>query len=116
MVSVTALNTLQGKSTTREWDLNRPDAKRQELPARLGDDDPRCGPASLQRFAGEDLTVRRQRCCWQPGEGYRRAALQTQLDSYCLQCMPVTGRALHMGVIAPDIRTVQLALEATLCS
>ncbi|WIA12984.1 hypothetical protein OEZ85_006596 [Tetradesmus obliquus] len=49
--------TCQGKSTTREWDLNRPDAKRQELPARLGDDDPRCGPASLQKFAGEDLTV-----------------------------------------------------------
>lgn len=49
---------LQGKPTTREWDLNRPDAKKLDAPARLGDDDVRCGPASLQRFAGEDLTVR----------------------------------------------------------
>ncbi len=24
---------------------------------RLGDDDPRCGPASLQRFEGEDLSI-----------------------------------------------------------
>jgi hypothetical protein len=49
----------QGKATRREWDLSRPDAKRLDMPARLGDDDPRCGPASLQRFAGEDLTVSR---------------------------------------------------------
>jgi hypothetical protein len=48
---------LQGKSTRREWDLSRPDAKKLDVPARLGDDDPRCGLASLQRFAGEDLTV-----------------------------------------------------------
>lgn len=47
----------QGKPTTREWDLNRPDAKKLDLPARVGDDDPRCGPASLQVFAGEDLQV-----------------------------------------------------------
>jgi hypothetical protein len=49
---------MQGKPTTREWDLNRPDAKKLDVPARLGGDDPRCGPSSLQRFAGEDLTVR----------------------------------------------------------
>lgn len=49
---------LQGKPTGREWDLNRPDAKRLDVPARLGDDDPRCGPSSLQKFAGEDITVR----------------------------------------------------------
>lgn len=48
----------QGKATTREWDINRPDAKQLDLPARLGDGDERCGPASLQRFDGEDLSVR----------------------------------------------------------
>lgn len=48
---------IQGKATTREWDLNRPDALQLEAPARLGDEDPRCGPASLQKFSGEDLTV-----------------------------------------------------------
>lgn len=48
---------LQGKATTREWDLNRPDAKKTDKPARVGDVDPRCGPSSLQKFDGEDLTV-----------------------------------------------------------
>eukprot|EP00775_Hariotina_reticulata_P011333 gene11333-11483_t len=34
-------NTFQGKASSREWDLNRPDAKQLELPTRVGDDDPR---------------------------------------------------------------------------
>lgn len=49
--------TAQGHPTTREWDLNRPDGKRIDSPARTGDDDPRCGPSSLQKFYGEDLTA-----------------------------------------------------------
>jgi len=44
----------------REFDLNDPNAKKKDVPARIGDDDPRCGPASLQKFAGEDL-MKRQR-------------------------------------------------------
>jgi len=44
----------------REFDLNDPDGLKKERPARDGDDDERCGPSSLQRFAGEDL-YRRQR-------------------------------------------------------
>ncbi|KIZ01484.1 hypothetical protein MNEG_6478 [Monoraphidium neglectum] len=45
----------QPKATRREWDLSRPDALQIDTPARIGDDDPRCGPASMQRFYGEDL-------------------------------------------------------------
>eukprot|EP00929_Paragymnodinium_shiwhaense_P002141 TRINITY_DN102343_c0_g1_i1.p2 TRINITY_DN102343_c0_g1~~TRINITY_DN102343_c0_g1_i1.p2 ORF type:complete len:421 (-),score=168.34 TRINITY_DN102343_c0_g1_i1:320-1582(-) len=51
--------------TRREFDLNDPKAIRTGIPARLGDDDPRCGPASMQQFNGEDLMkaerVRQQR-------------------------------------------------------
>ncbi|GBF98693.1 hypothetical protein Rsub_11407 [Raphidocelis subcapitata] len=47
----------QGRAAAREWDLSRPDAKRLDSPARVGDDDPRCGPASMQRFDGEDLAA-----------------------------------------------------------
>jgi hypothetical protein len=47
----------QGRATGREWELNRPDAKLLDTPARMGDDDDRCGPASLQKFSGEDLSV-----------------------------------------------------------
>merc|ERR1719453_2359832 len=39
----------------REYDLNDPLAKRKGQPARVGDDDPRCGAASMQKFSGEDL-------------------------------------------------------------
>lgn len=47
----------QLKFTRREWDMNRPDAKAIDLPARVGDGDGRAGPSSLQQFDGEDLTV-----------------------------------------------------------
>lgn len=40
----------------REFDLNDPHANRKGLPARLHDEDPRCGPSSMQKFGGEDLT------------------------------------------------------------
>lgn len=49
----------------REFDLNDPLYKRKGVPARVGDDDPRCGASSLQKFSGEDLMkaerVRQQR-------------------------------------------------------
>lgn len=38
----------QLKDTTREWDLNRPDALLRDRPAREGDADPRLGASSLQ--------------------------------------------------------------------
>ncbi|GLI69089.1 hypothetical protein VaNZ11_013634 [Volvox africanus] len=47
----------QLQHTRREWDLNRPDAKQLDMPARVGDGDQRLGPSSMQKFDGEDLTV-----------------------------------------------------------
>eukprot|EP00697_Spironema_sp_BW2_P002357 gnl/Spiro4/13153_TR6972_c0_g1_i1.p1 gnl/Spiro4/13153_TR6972_c0_g1~~gnl/Spiro4/13153_TR6972_c0_g1_i1.p1 ORF type:complete len:413 (+),score=146.15 gnl/Spiro4/13153_TR6972_c0_g1_i1:86-1240(+) len=41
----------------REFDLNDPQHLRKDLPARIGDDDPRCGVSSMQKFEGEDLTA-----------------------------------------------------------
>jgi len=43
------------KQFKREFDLNDKDSLKKELPARVGDNDPRLGPASLQIFSGEDL-------------------------------------------------------------
>merc|ERR1719482_1770865 len=49
----------------REFDLNDPLSKRNTLPGRVGDDDARCGAASMQKFSGEDLMkderIRQQR-------------------------------------------------------
>ncbi|XP_063792643.1 RIB43A-like with coiled-coils protein 1 isoform X2 [Pseudophryne corroboree] len=45
----------------REFDLYDPDALKKDRPARVSDDDPRCGPASLQMFAGEDLSEKERK-------------------------------------------------------
>ncbi|KAJ9588991.1 hypothetical protein L9F63_017686, partial [Diploptera punctata] len=46
----------QRPETRREFDLYDPDGLKKSLPARLLDDDPRCGPSSAQKFEGEDLS------------------------------------------------------------
>lgn len=53
--------TYQRKHMAREWDLNDPMHMAKELPARVCDDDPRNGPASLQKFEGEDLDMMNRR-------------------------------------------------------
>lgn len=45
----------QQPESRREYDLYDPDALKKDRPARVCDDDPRCGAASLQKFDGEDL-------------------------------------------------------------
>ena len=39
----------------REFDIYDPDGKKKDKPARISDDDPRCGISSMQKFLGEDL-------------------------------------------------------------
>uniref|UniRef100_A0A8C5SZC1 RIB43A-like with coiled-coils protein 1 n=1 Tax=Laticauda laticaudata TaxID=8630 RepID=A0A8C5SZC1_LATLA len=52
----------QQPSMRREWDIHDPEAVRKGQPARVSDNDPRCGPSSMQCFAGEDLNfVARQK-------------------------------------------------------
>eukprot|EP00743_Colponemidia_sp_Colp-15_P000519 GILK01000584.1.p1 GENE.GILK01000584.1~~GILK01000584.1.p1 ORF type:complete len:402 (-),score=99.54 GILK01000584.1:127-1233(-) len=41
----------------KDFDLSDPLRLKKDVPARIGDDDPRCGPSSLQKFDGEDLTA-----------------------------------------------------------
>lgn len=45
----------QQPNSRREWDLYDPDGLKKDKPARVSDDDPRCGISSLQKFDGEDL-------------------------------------------------------------
>lgn len=45
----------QQPSSRREWDLYDPDRLKKDRPARVSDDDPRCGVSGLQKFEGEDL-------------------------------------------------------------
>ncbi|XP_060678396.1 RIB43A-like with coiled-coils protein 1 [Hemiscyllium ocellatum] len=45
----------------REFDLWDPQQLKKDKPARVSDDDPRCGPSSLQKFEGEDLNEKARR-------------------------------------------------------
>ncbi len=45
----------QHPSSRREWDLYDPEGLKKDKPARVSDDDPRCGISSMQKFEGEDL-------------------------------------------------------------
>ena len=58
----------------REFDLNDPDALKKDKPARVSDDDPRCGVSSLQKFVGEDLN------------GKARSKLQQEQARWVLIC------------------------------
>ena len=42
----------QQPDSRREFDLYDPDYLKKDKPARVGDDDPRCGISSLQKFDG----------------------------------------------------------------
>lgn len=45
----------QQPESRREFDIYDPEGKKKDKPARVSDDDPRCGISSLQKFLGEDL-------------------------------------------------------------
>jgi len=48
--------TMQGKEMAREYDLNDPKSKLNDLPGRVGDEDPRLSVSGMQQFLGEDLS------------------------------------------------------------
>ncbi|KAJ8301340.1 hypothetical protein KUTeg_020825 [Tegillarca granosa] len=51
----------QQPDSRREFDLYDPDYLKKDKPARVSDDDPRCGISSLQKFDGEDLNNKARR-------------------------------------------------------
>ncbi|KAI8904398.1 RIB43A-domain-containing protein [Gorgonomyces haynaldii] len=65
----------------RDFDLYDPLALKKDLPARIGDNDPRTGPSSLQKFNGEDLgekqrleNQKEQRRVWTDLQMYEKEA------------------------------------------
>jgi hypothetical protein len=66
--------TAQPKQGRKEWDLSDPDTIKYDLPARVGDADPRNGPASVQQFSGEDLHA-----------GERKKLQMAQQKAWCVE-------------------------------
>eukprot|EP00736_Rhodelphis_marinus_P003170 Rmarinus@m.5964 len=51
---------VQTKESRREWELSDPRSLAKTRPPRLADDDPNCGPSSVQKFEGEDVQCKRR--------------------------------------------------------
>merc|ERR1711966_201208 len=66
----------QRKQFRREFDLSNPDTLKNDLPVRIGDDDPRLGVSSLQVLHGED-----------PDYGRRTTLQKAQQRDWCISQM-----------------------------
>ena len=66
----------QRKQFRREFDLSNPDQLKNDLPVRIGDEDPRLGVSSIQVFHGED-----------PGYGDRVSLQRRQQRDWCVAQM-----------------------------
>lgn len=51
----------QQTESRRDFDLYDPEILKKDRPTRVCDEDPRCGPSSLQKFAGEDLNEKERK-------------------------------------------------------
>jgi len=95
----------------REWDLYDPDAKLKDKPARVADDDPRCGPASIQKFEGEDLNTK-ARVAYQREQNREWLDAQAQEKDLHKERQSEADRLYDLKRIELDVRALELeALE-----
>ena len=81
--------TEQGKDKAREYDLNDPLYKKNDLPARCSDDDPRLSVSGLQKFHGEDLSY-----------AHRVKVQQEEMRQWCNEVRVTRGSSEHLGAAA----------------
>lgn len=117
-------NTFQKKEETREFDLNDPDSLKNDKPARISDDDPRCGISTLQMFSGEDLNSKgrkklqqeqvREWCKQQVNERNQEKSNMTQADRlYDLKAREMDQRAVELSESEHQCRqAINLATSA----
>ncbi|KAM9326937.1 RIB43A-like with coiled-coils protein 2 [Gastrophryne carolinensis] len=113
----------QQPKSRREFYLYDPEALKKDRPARVSDDDPRCGPASLQKFAGEDLSEKERKKLqielsrnWltaQSDERKMREAQQKYADDlYDKKRVELDERALHLSRMEDECRkAVDMAIK-----
>lgn len=83
----------------REYDLNDPLAKRKGQPARVGDDDPRCGASSMQKFSGEDL-MKEERTRQQ------RAAMVSFIEQQKFEKSMLSKKGVDGGAFAMQVQEI----------
>uniref|UniRef100_A0A803JLW2 RIB43A-like with coiled-coils protein 1 n=1 Tax=Xenopus tropicalis TaxID=8364 RepID=A0A803JLW2_XENTR len=105
----------QQPHTRREFDLYDPEALKKDQPARVGDEDPRCGPASLQKLAGEDLNEKERKKMqmdltkkWLSEQIEERQRIQHQAkyadNLYDRKRVELDERALHLSTMEEECR------------
>ncbi|CAF1570306.1 unnamed protein product [Rotaria magnacalcarata] len=97
----------QQPSAQREWDLNDPDYLKKDMPARVADDDPRCGIASLQKFKGEDLNSPARKK-YQQEQLREWSRLQQENQRHAQQQQRAADRLYDMKQNELDQRSVEL--------
>ena len=97
-----------------EWDLNDPDYLRKDVPARVSDDDPRCGIASLQKFQGEDLNAR-ARNQYQKEQLREWSRLQQEDQRRAQQQQHAADQLFHAKQIELDQRAMALQRAEEQC-
>eukprot|EP00755_Sulcionema_specki_P030801 Sspe_Gene.95198::Locus_67508_Transcript_1_1_Confidence_1.000_Length_1420::g.95198::m.95198 len=116
--------TFQKREAGREWDLNDPKDRLHALPPRVADNDPRCGPASLQKFEGEDLggAARRQRQAEQRkewvGQQMDERRLKERLaaeeeDKWNTRCEEVAKRMWELDKLVAEQRAESMRSTAS---
>lgn len=97
-----------------EWDLNDPDYLKKDMPARVSDDDPRCGLASLQKFQGEDLNAR-ARAKYQQEQLREWSRMQQENQKRAQQHQQAADQLFFAKQIELDQRAVELQRAEEQC-
>ncbi|UJR27279.1 hypothetical protein I4U23_008574 [Adineta vaga] len=104
----------QQPNAQREWDLNDPDFLKKDVPARVSDDDPRCGLASLQKFQGEDLNSN-ARAQYQKEQLREWSRMQQEDQRRAQQQQHAADQLFHAKQIELDQRAIELQRAEEQC-
>jgi len=104
----------QNPESRREFDIYDPDGLKKDKPARVSDDDPRCGVSSLQKFLGEDLNEKARRKLQQ--EQLREWTKQQTREKAQEEANSNQAKRLHdLKAMEMDQRAMELAMAEQQC-
>jgi len=98
----------------REFDIYDPEGKKKDKPARICDDDPRCGVSSMQKFLGEDLNEKARKKLQQE---QHRDWMQQQMNEKAQEeaNLKQAQRLYELKTMENDQRAMELACSEQTC-
>jgi len=92
----------------REFDIYDPEGKKKDKPARVSDDDPRCGVSSMQKLLGEDLNEKeRKKLQQEQHEEWMKQQMKEKAQE--LANLKEAQRLYDLKAIETDQRSLELA-------